>query len=82
MKMYNGAVVPPNLVYNRFIHFACDIVDPNGSSLDGRNSYLVTQVNMAAWPALDMGLQNRTPLKENSTLFPAITEEQIPARSA
>ena len=34
MNMSNGAVVPPNLVSNRFIHFICDNINLNGSSLD------------------------------------------------
>ena len=81
MNMVNGAVAPPNLVSNRFIHFTCDNIDINDSSLDGKNSFHATQV--AAWqrgPALNMGLHNLKPLKESTTRVPpAIMEELIPA---
>ena len=68
MNTVNGAVVPPNLVSNRFIHFTCDNIDTYDSSLEGRNSFHATQV--AAWqrgPALNMGLHNLKPLKESTT---------------
>ena len=80
MNMTNGAVIPLNLVSNRFIHFTCDNIDINDSSLDGKNSFHATQV--AAWqrgPALNMGLQNMTSLKESTTRVPTIMEELIPA---
>ena len=41
---------------DRFVHFTCDNIDINDSSLDGKNSFHATQV--AAWqrgPALDLG---------------------------
>jgi len=65
MNTANGAVVPPNLVPERFLHFTCDNIDINDSSLDGMNSFHATQV--AAWqhgPSLDMGLQNLKPVKK------------------
>ena len=34
MNTVNGAVVPPNLVANRFLHFTCDNIDINDSSLE------------------------------------------------
>ncbi len=80
MNTANGAVVPPNLVTNRFLHFTCDNIDINDSSLDGMNSFHATQV--AAWqrgPSVDMGLPNLKPVKESTTRVPAIMEELIPA---
>ena len=44
--------------------------------MKNNKSFHVMQVSLAA---LDMGLQNLTPWKENSTRFPAIREELIPA---
>jgi len=41
------AVLPPNLVRNRFVHFSADNIDINECSLDGKNSFHATQV--AAW---------------------------------
>lgn len=35
MDMDTGAVVPPNFVPNRFVHFTCDNIDINDSSSDG-----------------------------------------------
>ncbi len=83
MNMTTGAVIPSSLVSNRFVHFTCDNIDINDSSLDGKNSFHATQ--FAAWqrgPALDMGLQNLKPLKESTTRVPAIMEELIPAGTA
>ena len=81
MNMANRAVVPPNLVSNRFVHFTFDNIDINDSTLDGINIFHATQV--AAWqcgPALDMMLQCLKLLNENTTRVPAVAEELIPAR--
>ena len=42
-----GAVVPPNLVPGRFVHFSADNIDINDSSLDGKNTFHATQI--AVW---------------------------------
>ena len=47
MNPLTGAVVPPNLVQDRFIHFTCDNIDINDANLDGKNTFHATQV--AAW---------------------------------
>ena len=80
MSTANGAVVPPNLVPRRLVHFTCDNVDISDNGLDGLNSFHATQV--AAWqhgPSSNMGLHNLKPLKEGTTRVPAIMEELIPA---
>jgi glutamate-1-semialdehyde aminotransferase len=38
----NGAVVSPNLVEGRFVHFSTDNVDINEATLDGKVSHHVT----------------------------------------
>jgi len=47
MDVDTGAVVPPNFVPNRFVHFTCDNIDINDGSFDGKNSFHTTQV--AGW---------------------------------
>ena len=39
-----GAVVPPNLVPGKFVHFAVDNIDILDESLDGKNTFHATQV--------------------------------------
>ena len=43
----SGAVIPPNLVKGRFLHFSTDNVDINEYTLDGKGTFHATQV--AAW---------------------------------
>ena len=43
----NGAIVPRNLVPQRFIHFSTDNIDILDSSLDGKDTFHATQVT--AW---------------------------------
>lgn len=62
MNMENGAVVPPNLVYDRFTQFTADNIDINDGTLDGKNTVHATQ--MAAWQrglAQDVLLNEITP---------------------
>lgn len=47
MDLETGAVVPPNLVPGRFVHFSADNIDINDGTLDGKNTFHATQ--MAAW---------------------------------
>jgi len=42
-----GAVIPPNIVKNNFIHYTCDNIDILDETLDGKNTFHATQ--MAAW---------------------------------
>ena len=43
----NGAVITPNLVEGRFVHFSTDNVDINEATLDGKGIFHATQV--VAW---------------------------------
>ena len=43
----HGAVVPPNLVRGRFVHFSTDTVDINEATLDAKDTFHATQI--AAW---------------------------------
>ena len=47
MDLETCAVVPPNLVTGRFVHFSADNIDINDGTLDGKNTFHATQ--MAAW---------------------------------
>ena len=44
MSINTGAVIPPNLVNNRFVYFNCDNIDISDSSLDGKDTFNATQV--------------------------------------
>lgn len=80
MDMDTGAVVPPNFVPNRFVHFTCDNIDINDSSFDGKKSFHATQV--AGWqrgPEADMELNDLHPSKKTSLQVPEIMEQLSPA---
>ena len=75
-----GAVIPPNFVKDRFVHFTCDNIDINDSSFDGKNSFHATQV--AGWqrgPEADMGLKDLRPSKKTSLEVPEIMEQIFPS---
>ena len=64
MNKDHGAVIPPNLTPDRFVHFTADNIDINDCTLDGKNTFHATQV--AAWqqgPAKDMLLEDMKPSK-------------------
>lgn len=42
-----GAIIPPNIVADKFIHYTCDNIDILDETLDGKNTFHATQ--MAAW---------------------------------
>ena len=50
MSINTGAVIPPNLINNRFVLFSCDNIDIRDSSLDGKYTFHATQV--AAWQVI------------------------------
>ena len=47
MDQATGAIIPPNLVANKFIHFTADNIDVLDETLDGKNTFHATQ--MATW---------------------------------
>ena len=80
MDADTGAVIPPNFVEDRFVHFTCDNIDINDSSFDGKNSFHATQV--AGWqrgPEADMGLKDLRPSKKTSLQVPEIMEQISPS---
>ena len=79
MIMSNGAVVPPNLVSNIFIHFTCDNIDLNGSSLDGKNSFHVTQVSLAAWTSIGYGFTEPNVIERKYYTFSCYYRRAVPA---
>ena len=67
MDPTTGAVTPPNLLPDRFVHFTCDNIDINDTSFDGKNSFHATQV--AAWqrgPESDMVYRTSSHPQESS----------------
>ena len=44
MNINTGAVIPPNLINNRFVYFSCDNIDISDSSLDEKDTFHATQV--------------------------------------
>ncbi|KAL8567664.1 hypothetical protein ACOMHN_054475 [Nucella lapillus] len=81
MDQPTGAVTPPNFAHNRFVHFTCDNIDINDSSLDGKKSFQATQV--AAWqrgPEADMGMQHLKPSQQESIQVPEVMEQLFPAK--
>ena len=76
MDANSGAVIPPNLVHGRFVHFTADNIDINDSSLSGKNTFHATQ--MAAWqrgPAPDFLLSDLTPSKNKKLQVPQVMDE-------
>ena len=76
MDLVSGAVIPPNFIPRRFMHFTCDNIDINDSSLDGKNSFHAMQV--ADWqrgPEGDMGMKTFTPSKNTSLEAPDVMEQ-------
>ena len=35
----NGAVIPPNLLHGKFVHFSADNIDINDAALDEKNIF-------------------------------------------
>ena len=76
MNKENGAVIPPNLKRDSFIHFTADNIDINDSSLDGKNTFHATQV--AAWqrgPEETTGLSDLRPINKTSLVIPEAMQE-------
>ena len=75
-----GAVIPPNFVPNRFVHFTCDNIDINDRSFDGKSSFHATQI--AAWqrdPEADIGMKDLRPSSNTCLNVPEILEQLSPA---
>ena len=80
MNTENGTVIPVNLAEGRFIHFTADNIDINEGTLDGQNTFHVTQY--AAWqrgPESVGVLQNITPTKRATLKVPDEMNAILPA---
>lgn len=76
-----GAIIPPNLEANKFIHYSCDSIDILDETLDGKNTFHGTQ--MAPWQrrqASDEHFKNLEPLTKRTLSVPIAVEELHPAR--
>ena len=75
-----GAVIPPDFVPNRFLHFTCDNIDINDNSFYGKSSFHVTQI--AGWqrgPEADIGLKDLRPSTNASLKIPEVMDKLPPA---
>ena len=71
-----GAIIPPNLVANKFIQYTCDNIDILNETLDGKNTFPASQ--MAAWQrgrTIDVFLTNLQPSKKHTLIIPNTLEE-------
>jgi len=79
MHPQTGAVIPPNLLRDRFVHFTADNIDMNDATLDGKKTFHATQA--AAWqrgPAPDLLLSNLKPSNKTKLDVPTAMNELIP----
>ncbi|XP_063763531.1 uncharacterized protein LOC134880508 [Eleginops maclovinus] len=74
MDPATGAIIPPNMVANRFIHFTADNIDILDESLDGKNTFHATQ--MAAWQRgkKDIELDMLKPSTSRTLVVPDVLE--------
>ncbi len=74
-----GAIIPPNVVANKFIHYTCDNIDILDETLDGKNTFHATQ--MAAWQRSqtnDVSLLDIELSRRHTLIVPSILEELHP----
>ena len=71
-----GAIIPPNIVANKFIHYTCDNIDILDETLDGKNTFHETQ--MAAWQRGKTNyasLKHLEPYIRQALVVPTVLEE-------
>jgi hypothetical protein len=74
-----GAVIPPNIVANKFIHYTTDNIDILDETLDGKNTFHATQ--MAVWQRgqkADAELQMLEPSTRHTLIVPDVLENLYP----
>ena len=74
-----GAIIPPNIEANKFIHYTCDNIDILDETLDGKNTFHATQ--MAAWQrgqTTDASLKNLELSTRHTLIVPNGLEELHP----
>ena len=79
MDQETGAIIPPNVVPNKFIHYTTDNIDILDETLDGKNTFHATQ--MAVWQRgqkADAELQNLEPTTRHTLTVPNVLEYLYP----
>ena len=79
LNLENGAIVPPNLVPNRFVHLSTDNIDIRDASLDGKETFHATQVT--AWqrgPPSDTDTLKKLKPSEKTLFVPEVLTTTIP----
>ena len=76
MDQATGAIIPSNLVPNKFIHYTADNIDILDETLDGKNTFHATQ--MATWQRgqeADVELQKLEPFTRHTLIVPDALEK-------
>ena len=79
MDQATGAIIPPNIVANEFIHYTADNIDILDETLDGKNTFHATQ--MATWQRgqkADAELQMLEPSTRHTLIVPDVLENLYP----
>ena len=70
-----GPVMPPNFIYDRFVHFRCNNIDNIATNLDGNNSFHATQVLACQeGPESHIGFQTINPSSTTTLQVPEVME--------
>lgn len=81
MDQATGAIIPPNIVADKFIHYTTDNIDILDETLDGKNTFHATQ--MAVWQRgqkADAELQLLEPSTRHTLIVPNVLENLIPTK--
>lgn len=76
MDLATGAVIPSNIVANKFIHYTADNIDILDETLDGKNTFHATQ--MAVWQrgqTPDVDLKMLKPSTRHSLVVPDVLQK-------
>ena len=79
----SGAVIPPNLVKDKFVFISADNIGINEGTLDGRSTFHATQ--MAVWqrgPSAGSALDGIRLSKNETVAVPDAMNEIIPAATS
>lgn len=79
MDQATGAIIPPNIEVNKFIHYTTDNIDILDETLDGKNTFHATQ--MAMWQRgqkADAELQMLEPSTRHTLIVPDVLEKLYP----
>ena len=79
MDQATGAIIPPNIVANTFLHYTADNIDILDETLDGKNTFHATQ--MAVWQRgqkADVELQTLQPSRRHTLKVPDVLDNLYP----